>query len=172
MIEIIAVIFSLLSVIYTVKKNIWSWVIGIVGIVFYGIVFYQTKTYSNLFLQFLFIFQSLYGIWDWKYNIDDKGDIKISRLTDNFPTILWVIFIYYILNAFVGSTDCDSITTSLSIVAMYLMAKRKIENWIVWGIADIVYVYMFFTQGLYLSSLLYLVFFILCIVGYKKWQKL
>ena len=171
LIEIIAVIFSLISVVYTVKKNIWSWISGIIGIVFYGIIFYQTKIYSNLFLQFLFIGQSIYGIYNWKENTDD-GELKVETSKDKIKILLNTIFIFLLLRfVFRGNyKDMDAMTTSLSIVAMYLLSKRKIENWILWIIADIIYIYMFFIQGLYLSSLLYLVFLILCIIGYKKWS--
>lgn len=174
-IEIIAVLFSLLSVIYTVKKSIISWIYGLIGIIFYSILFYQSKLYSNFLLQILFMFQSIYGIWNWGNNKED-GTIKVELSTHKELAISigLISIISLILIEFLKSSHIilDSITTSISIIAFYLLGKRKIENWIFWILADLIYIYMFFIQELYLSSGLYLVFLILCILGYKKWKNL
>jgi nicotinamide mononucleotide transporter len=174
LIEVIAVAFSFLSVVYTVNKNIWSWIWGVIGVIFYGILFFQNDLLSNMMLQFIFIGQSIYGIWNWNQNSDSEG--LIVNKASNFEismslssTLLLSILLQWI---FVNSAYpiMDSTTTALSIVAYYLMSKRKIENWIFWILADIIYIYMFFLQKLYLSSLLYLIFSILCIIGYKRWK--
>lgn len=174
LIEIIAVLFSFLSVVYTVKKSIWSWIWGVIGIIFYGILFFQNDLLSNMLLQFVFLAQSIYGIWNWNKNYDSEGLIveKASGFEISLSlssTLLLSILLQWI---FANSSYpiMDSTTTALSIVAYYLMSKRKIENWIFWILADIIYIYMFFLQELYLSSLLYLIFLILCIIGYKKWR--
>lgn len=174
LVEVIAVVFSFLSVVYTVKKSIWSWIWGVVGIIFYGILFFQNDLLSNMLLQFIFVCQSIYGIWNWNKNSDSEGLIveRASRFEISMSlssTLLLSILLQWI---FVNSSYpiMDSTTTALSIVAYYLMSKRKIENWIFWILADIIYIYMFFLQELYLSSLLYLVFLVICIVGYKKWK--
>ncbi len=178
MIEIIAVIFSLLSVLYTVSKNIWGWIHGIIGIIFYGIIFYQENLYSNLLLQVIFLFQSFYGIWNWKSNTNSKGEMKVEKMNlgEIICSGLSVMLLTITLEAILNSTLIDAVTTSLSIVAFYLLSRRKIENWIFWIIADIIYVYLFFTtvhqgQKLYLSSALYALFLLLCIIGYRKWTK-
>lgn len=171
MIESVAVVFSLLSVIYTVRKSMWSWVYGLIGIIFYGILFYQTGLYSNLLLQGLFVFQSIYGMYNWKNN-KENGIIITETINYEEVSVYSVITLslYILLSSFIKSTTLDSLTTAISIVAFYLLGKRKIENWIFWIIADLIYIYMFFSQGLYLSSVLYLIFLILCIIGYKKWK--
>jgi len=173
LIEIIAVIFSFISVIYAVKKSILNWIYGVVGIIFYGILFFQISLYSNLFLQFVFLLQSLHGLWHWKNKNKECRIKKITRiewiLSILLITLLSIIFKYIFKNSV--SPNIDSITSSISIVALYLLMKKKIDNWILWVIADILYIYMFFIQGNYLSSLLYFIFLILCIIGYKKWNK-
>lgn len=174
LIEIIAVVFSFLSVVYTVRKSIWSWIWGVLGIIFYGIIFYQSNLYSNLLLQFIFIGQSIYGMRNWNNNTtNDVLFVECMSICEKMECIIVSIVLSISLQYIFMDSEypiMDSVTTSLSIVAYYLMSKRKIENWIFWILADIIYIYMFFLQGLYLSSLLYLVFLVLCIVGYKKWK--
>ena len=65
----------------------------------------------------------------------------------------------------------DSLTTSLSLTAMLLLARRKLENWIYWIVVDIIYIPLFFYKGLYIASLQYLIFLLLAISGYLKWKK-
>ena len=124
MIESTAVIFSLLSVILTTKKNQLCWPVGIIGVIFYGYIFYQNKDWSNFILQFVFIV---------------------------------VFFCLFFLNkVFSGSfTELDALTSTLSIFGMFLLSKSKIEAWTFWILADVIYIYFFFLNQLYLSSALY-----------------
>jgi len=140
MIESTAVIFSLLSVILTTKKNQLCWPVGIIGVIFYGYIFYQNKDWSNFILQFVFIV---------------------------------VFFCLFFLNkVFSGSfTELDALTSTLSIFGMFLLSKSKIEAWAFWILADVIYIYFFFLNQLYLSSALYFLFLILATYGYFNWKK-
>ena len=172
MIEVIAVIFSLLSVILTVINNKYCWPVGIIGIVFYAILFYQNILWGNFILQFLFTGQSLLGWYNW--NKEDKLyptwiKNRIRLLTYSpivyIPTLLFTLRFESVL------PYLDSATTSLSIIAMFLLSYKKIEGWIFWIIVDIISVYMFYEIGLYLSTIVYFVFLILAITGLIKWSK-
>ena len=140
MIESTAVIFSLLSVVLTTKKNQLCWPVGIIGVIFYGYIFYQNKDWSNFILQFVFIV---------------------------------VFFCLFFLNkVFSGSfTELDALTSTLSIFGMFLLSKSKIEAWAFWILADVIYIYFFFLNQLYLSSALYFLFLILATYGYFNWKK-
>lgn len=173
-IEIIAAVFSLLSVILAVKKNSFTWPIGIVGIIFYGILFYKTKSFGNMCLQFLFISQSIYGWYNWNKN---KTTSKIGRL-DRYERILCsklTIFLCILITFILLSTGnkephIDGITTGLSIVASSLLAFKKLDNWYYWIVADVFYIYLFYSQGLYWSTAIYFVFLLLAISGLKTWN--
>lgn len=172
MIEFAAVIFSLLSVIYTAERNIFSWVYGILGIVFYSIVFYQQNLYSNLSIQPIFLIQSIYGIINWRKNIRE-GELKIERVNSLKKPILYCILLSIIFLAIFyksKSPIMDSTTSAISIVAYYLLGKRKLEAWIFWMTANIIYVVMFLSQTMYLSSILYSIFLVISLLGYKKWK--
>ena len=171
-IETFAVLFSLLSVWLTTKNNIWCWPIGIIGVIFYSFIFYTDKDWSNCLLQTLFVIQSVYGWLKW--NKKEK-DIRLSDpilISINISLTMFLSFFFYILNTmFNGNlSTLDSITTSLSIVGMVLLANRKLEAWFWWMVADIFYVILFIQSSHYLSALVYFIFFILTIFGYKSWK--
>lgn len=174
-IEIIASVFSLLSVIFAVKNNFLTWPVGIVGIIFYGILFYQTETWGNMFLQFIFITNSLYGWYNWK---KDKKILPIEKLDKhdvNLFTITTGLLCFFISFVLLMTGDkhpyLDGITTGLCIVATLLLAFKKIDNWYYWIVADVLYIYLFITQELYWSAGIYFVFLLLAISGLKTWKK-
>ncbi len=168
MVENLAVLFSLISVVYAVKKSILNWTYGIVGVIFYGILFFQMEWYSNLSLQFIFLIQSIYGLWKWN---GDESKVRYMKAEEKVVSSALLVGIFLIFrNIFPQTPIVDSITSSLSVVALYLLTYRKIENWILWLVADVFYVSGFFIEGKYLSSLLYSVFLVLCVIGYKKWK--
>jgi nicotinamide mononucleotide transporter len=174
LVEIIAVIFSLLSVVFAVKNNILTWPFAIVGVTFYGIFFYQNHIWGNMFLQIPFIIQSIYGWTKW----DEINEIKVEQLEKHDRNILAIssflltTFITFIL-IMTGdkSPYFDGITTSLSLIAMALLAKKKIDTWLYWITADFLFVIFFLNEEDYLSSITYFVFLILAITGLKQWKK-
>jgi len=171
-IELFAVIFSLFSVWLTTKNNIWCWPTGIIGVIFYFFIFYTDKDWANSSLQTLFIIQSVYGWLKW--NKKEK-DIRLSDpilISINISLTMFLSFFFYILNTmFNGNlTTLDSITTSLSIVGMVLLANRKLESWFWWMVADVFYIMLFIQSSHYPSALVYFIFLILTIFGYKSWK--
>lgn len=174
MIEIIAVIFSLISVWLTTRNNILCWPTGIIGIIFYFLIFYQDRNWSNVTLQLVFILQSIIGWVNWKHStktniteLSSKNNINSINIT-----FLLIIFFFTVNNIFKGNLSLiDSTTTSLSIMGMVLLSYRKIESWIFWMIADVFYIFMFIESGRYLSSFIYLIFFIMAFFGYRSWKQ-
>jgi nicotinamide mononucleotide transporter len=175
LVEIVAAIFSLLSVVFAVKNNILTWPTALIGVTFYSIFFYQNHIWGNMFLQILFFIQSIYGWSKWdmidntKVEWLEKHDKNIIALS----SFLLTIFITFIL-LMTGdkSPYFDGITTSLSLIAVTLLAKKKIDTWFYWIIVDVLFVAFFLIEGNYLSSVTYFVFLILAITGLKKWKKL
>lgn len=172
MIESIAVTFSLLSVYFTVKNKIIAWPFGIVGILFYALYYYNIGVIGNTFLQFPFLIQSIYGWYNWK-NINKKiTKIGYSNAINySFYTVLSFLLLY---SMFIYADDnypfFDSLTTSLSLMAMTLLAYRKLESWYYWITVDILYVIFFIYIDSYLSAITYFIFLILAIIGLKKWS--
>lgn len=173
MIEIIAVVFSLLSVVLSIKNNILTWPLGIVGIIFYTILFYQNEIWGNMYLQFLFLLQSIHGWYNW--NKPNKYEISWLKNSKKLisTTILLTIFVTIILLSIDDNSPYfDGITTSLSIIGIILLSFRKIETWIYWIVADTIFIWFFFNEKLYLSALVYFIFLLLAILGLKEWKKI
>jgi nicotinamide mononucleotide transporter len=174
MIETIAVVFSFLSVILTIRNNIWCWPVGIIGVVFYMVLFEQNQIWGNMSLQVLFIIQSILGWYNW--NKPSKYPIKwLSEGNRSSLFAMSVLFFLLMSIALENYGDkmpyFDASTTSLSIIGMVLLSYRKIESWIFWIIADAIFVWFFYINELYLSSIIYLIFLILAISGLLQWRK-
>jgi len=172
--EIIAVIFSLISVWFTARKNILCWSTGMIGVIAYSYIFYQHNEWGNFLLQFVFLGQSIWGWMNW--NKSDNLRITSLELIDLLTIIEFGIITFFGFHLFIGAfnghfTTLDSITTILSFVGMFLLGRGKLESWIFWMIADVIYIYFFFLSKLYLSSGLYFIFLILAIYGYFNWKK-
>lgn len=173
MIEIAAVVFSLVSVYLGGKNNILTWPIGILGITMYSILFYNSNVFGNALLQIIFLIQSIYG-WS-KWNNDRKiGILPINKSIKNIllalSTSLIISYILYISGS--KNSLFDGFTTGLSIIALILMIYKKIDCWYYWIIIDILFVVFFIKLELYLSSITYFIFLLLAIWGLKKWNQI
>lgn len=174
MIEWVAVISSLLCVWLTTKRNIWCWPIGIIGIIFYAILFHEKSDWANFILQFIFLGQSIMGWINWK-NYTDINTTSLSikdKLKVSVIGLLLLIPVYYFTINFNGNLPLlDSITTVLSLLGMFLLARNKVDSWYCWILADILYISFFLQNKLPVSAGLYLVFLILAIYGWWSWKK-
>jgi nicotinamide mononucleotide transporter len=179
MIETIAVISTIICVWLTTKRHILSWPIGLLAVVFYAVVFWNSKLYSDFGLQFFFFAQGIVGWLTWKKNLEDKSYTKIETLS-KWAKIYWIIIglgVYFIVGwTMYRFTDAsapwvDSFVAVFSLIANWLLARRKIESWWIWILVDIIYIALFVYKGLYLSSGLYLILLILAIKGLKDWKK-
>lgn len=173
MIEIIATSFSLLSVYLGAKNNTLTWPIGIIGIIFYGILFYNNNIMGNMSLQLLFLIQSIYGWLKWK---DVKDISKLSRRKSGLNVSYCIIIsciITFLLYVNGGNNPVlDGVTTGMSIIGLLLMSFRKVDSWYYWIIVDILFVVFFIKVDLYLSAITYFIFFILAIYGLKEWRQI
>jgi nicotinamide mononucleotide transporter len=173
-VESVAAIFSFIQVILIIKNSIWNWPIGVISSSFYIALFYQNHIWGNTILQVIFIIQS-FLCW---YNWNKKSYQPISWLKSNYrlPFIIStgiVIFIIFEFLRYCGGTSpiLDSITTGLCIMAMCLLAFKKIDNWILWITADIIFIIFFYLSGLYILSGSYVIFLTLATTGFLKWSK-
>jgi nicotinamide mononucleotide transporter len=179
LIEIIAVVFGLLSVWYSMKVNILVYPTGIVSVVIYVYICFIAGLYADMGINFIYFIMSVYGWYNWTRPLTDSPKLQVtfSGKEENAFSIIGAIssffIIRFILIAYTDSTvpNIDAFTTAIFIVGMWLMAIKKVENWIWWIIGDIVSVPLYFYKGLVFTSFQYLVFLILAIMGYIAWRK-
>ena len=173
MLEIIAVIFTLVSVFLTRKQNIWCWLFGIVGTGCYFFIFKEDKSWANMMLQVVFIGQALYGWFNWR-----KKDSKEIVLSDNIAisiqisAVMFGIAFAYSINQLYdfGMSILDITTTTISVLALYLTANKKLENWVYWAVANVFYIIFFISTEHWISTGLYTIFLINTYFGYKEWK--
>lgn len=178
--EIVAVIFGILSVWFARKENILVYPTGIVNVLIYVYLCFYAGLYADMAINFFYFIMSVYGWFKWTYkdNLDNET-IHISSLNFRqsmfYMLVIAVSFsvIYFVLNQFTDSTVpiFDSFTTALFIAAMWLMATKKIENWLAWIIGDLLVIPLFAYKGLVFTSLQYFIFLVLAIMGYIEWNK-
>ncbi|RTY94015.1 nicotinamide riboside transporter PnuC [Flavobacterium sp. GT3R68] len=179
--EIIAVIFGLWSVWCAKKDNIWVFPTGIISTLIYVYLLYKWSLLGDMTINGYYFIMSIYGWYHWTRKKGDTVEYPISRMTKNEKTIaaiiftltiIFVIIIYLIFDKFTTwSSYVDTFVTGIFFVGMWLMAKRKIENWIMWIIGDIICIPLFFIKGFTFTSIQYIIFTIIAFYGYLEWKK-
>lgn len=177
--ELIGFLTGIICVYLNVKENPLGWVFAILSVGIYFFIFYDSKLYADAGLQIFFMIVSIIGFLNWTSKNNKGENIKITTSTPQqlLVSAFAICFIFGILVGFLKEyTDSDvpvldAFTTSLSIVAQVLLGKKRIENWILWIIADIIYTGLYFYKGLYLTNVLYLILTILAVIGYLEWRK-
>ncbi|HVF40569.1 MAG TPA: nicotinamide riboside transporter PnuC [Gemmatimonadaceae bacterium] len=177
--EIAAAAFGIVSVYLSVRQNIWSWPTAIVNVGLYSVVFYRSRLYADMGLQVVYVVLSLYGWYQWLYGGKNRTELAVSRATRKLGATLAVLVLAFaaILGTVLRSqTDAavpyvDSLTTSTSLAAQWMMTRKILENWLVWVAVDVVYIAMFINRSLYVTAVLYAVFLVLSASGYFKWKR-
>jgi nicotinamide mononucleotide transporter len=178
LLEIIAVVFGLLSVWYSRKVNILVYPTGIVSVLIYVYICFHAGLYADMGINWVYFVMSVFGWYNWTRKKKDETVVKIAWLSmkGHITAILIVIISFVVISLMlINYTDStvpyiDAFTTAVFIVGMWLMAVKKVENWIYWIIGDIICMPMFFYKGLVFTSFQYLVFLILAVMGYISWR--
>ncbi len=187
--EVIGTIVGLIYLWLEYKASLYLWIAGIVMPAIYIFVYYDAGLYADCGIQVYYLLAAVYGLGVWllgrksangddsagirQLDFSDKGNIRlILRLCG--ISLLLTIAIAQILIAFTDSSVpwLDSLTTSLSIVAMWLLAKKFAEQWVLWIVVDIISTGLYVYKGLYFTAGLYALYTAIALLGYRKWVKL
>ena len=179
LLELTGTVFGITGVWLTVKKNSWCFPTGIVNVTLYAWLFYQSKLYADALLQLVYIALLIYGWYVWTRGKNTENPLPVSRTSIKMMMLFFLsiclatagIGTFFRYNTDASLPYVDSLTTSMSLVAQWMVAKKKIENWLVWIVADVIYISMYITKHLYLTSLLYFIFIILAVIGWQQWKK-
>jgi nicotinamide mononucleotide transporter len=179
--EITAVIFGLLSVWYAKKDNILVFPTGLVSTFIYAYLLWKWELLGDSMINVYYFIMSIYGWYHWTRKNGDVVEFPISVMTIKekyisvvifVSTLIFVILVYFYFNKFTNWYNyVDTLLTAIFFVGMWLMAKRKIENWIFWIIGDIISIPLYFAKGFTFTSFQYLIFTIVAVYGYIEWKK-
>ena len=177
--ELFGAILGALSVYLSVRQNIWSWPTAIINVTVYAVVFYHAKLYADAGLQVIYAVLSIYGWYEWLHGGEHRTALRVTRTSSRLGALLTGIAI--VGSAALGTllsrtTDAalpfmDSFLSSTSLVAQWMMTRKKLENWLVWIGVDVLYVGVFIYRHLYITAALYAVFLALAVRGYVDWRR-
>jgi nicotinamide mononucleotide transporter len=180
-IELLGAILGIIYVFFSIRQNILTWPVGLLTSVLYVWVFFDSKLYADMGLQMYYVAISIYGWYEWlRGNSSNKSEpLKVSRLTGRLALILasvsFILFflIWFILNNYTDSPVpfADSLATSLSIVATWMLARKILEHWLVWIFVDAFSIGLFWYKDLLPTVILFIVYTGMAVVGFIEWKK-
>lgn len=177
--ELVAVLFGIVSVYLSTRENIWSWPTALVNVSLFFALFYRSGLYSDTGLQVVYFVLSIYGWYEWLYGGANRTAISVSRTTRKTWMVLCAIGV--VAWAVLGSVTSrlpgtalpyvDAATTTVSLLAQWMMTRKLLENWAIWIAVDVVYIGMFIFKGLYLTAFNYGIYLALALLGYITWKR-
>ena len=177
--ESCAVFLAIVYLLLAVRRDIRCWIAGILSSCLYLFLMYSANLYMESILQIFYVFMGFYGFQQWRSDNINQKEISIS--TWSFKIHICIassiaIFSYVSANLLVRYTDAalpflDSLTTFGALFATYMVAKKIVENWIYWFLIDATSVYLFIGRELYLTSVLFCIYLVIIIFGYRSWLK-
>ncbi len=178
--ELCAIFFGLVSVWMSKKNNVLVFPTGLVNTSIYVFLLWKWSLLGDMMINAYYVIMSLYGWYLWTRKQNNEVTYPIATCSQNeykkgfflfIGAIVFVLCIYQIFNKFTHWTSyLDTLITGIFFVGMWLMAKRKIENWIFWIIGNIISIPLYFAKGYTFTSLQYLLFTIIAYYGYKEWK--
>ncbi|MDF4220537.1 nicotinamide riboside transporter PnuC [Maribacter sp. M208] len=179
--EIVAVVFGLLSVWFSKQNKILVYPTGLISTSIFVYLLLKWGLLGDMMINAYYFIMSLYGWYIWTRKVDAEHYTPITRVTKKenrtsvfifIGTVIFVFTVYQFFDKWNSWTAyVDTITTAIFFVGMWLMAKRKVENWIYWIIGDLISIPLYFYKGFTFTSFQYLIFTILAFYGYNAWKK-
>jgi nicotinamide mononucleotide transporter len=162
----------------TVRENIWNFPIGIINTAGYSLVFFQARLYGDASLNVLYCLLGIVGWYLWLFGGERRSELRVSRAgTTELALVALVVavstfLLWKTLHLVGGSASFwDAATTSLSLGAQWLLNRKRVENWHIWIVADVIYVPLYVSRGLNLTAVLYAVFLVMAVMGLIRWRE-
>jgi nicotinamide mononucleotide transporter len=187
-IEFVGTVLYLASVWLIVKRNILTWPVGIVSVVLFAILFYQIRLYSDTIEQVYYLAASVYGWWFWSHTEPNLKIIEKVGFSPHRSLVGWAAFtigaslvvglvmtrIHLWLPAIFGEPASypyvDGLTTVMSFVAMWLLARKRVESWVYWIVVDVIGIWLYFVKDVKFLSLLYVILLVIATKGFLEWR--
>ena len=180
--ELIGILFGLLSVWYAKKNTVWVYPTGMISTAIFVYLLLKWALLGDMIINAYYFVMSVYGWYYWSKKEDEvivhpitstsKKEVKTAVLL----FVASILFVFWVYQAFDKWKDwtayVDTFTTAIFFVGMGLMARRKIEHWLFWIVGDIISIPLYFFKGLTLTSFQYIIFTLIAIYGYRSWKKI
>jgi len=176
-VEVFGFVSGVVNVWLLARQNIWNWPIGIANNLAYVALFATSGLYGDAGLQLVYISLGVYG-WQLWIRGGGGGSLPVTRTSR--ATLQWLmpamvfcaLLLRWFLARFTDSTvpGWDGVTTSISLAATFGQSRKLLESWWLWITADLIYIPLYIYKGLWLTSVLYAIFLLLCIFGLRQWS--
>lgn len=161
-----------------VRQSVWTWPIGLANNVAFFVLFWRERLFADAFIQVVFFSLGVYGWWNWLSSKVHPRGPAVQRtkrgewlvLLAISPLAIWGLRELLVV-ARGASPMWDSLTAVLSLAAQFLMSRKRLENWLIWIVADVIYVPLYLSRSLPLTAVLYFVFMMMCVMGWFRWRE-
>ena len=180
--EIIGTLIGLVYLWLEYRASIYLWMASIIMPAVYLFVYYDAGLYADFGINIYYLLAAVYGWWVWKYGNKEKQgeELPITRMPRGkwkMAAAMYLVFQLLIAWILIRYTDsnvpwCDAFTTALSMVAMWMLARKYLEQWLVWIIVDVVSVALYLYKGLFFTAGLYALYAIIAVYGYWNWKNM
>ncbi len=176
--ELLSFILSVATVWLNIRQSHWAWLLAIISSATYGLVFFGSRLYGDMGLQLVFITVSFYGWYQWLHGDDSHDRLPVTTLDARgrwAAAVAWLagfVLLAWFLKTYTDTDvpNSDGFLTAGSLVGQLLLSRKKIENWHVWIIVDILYVALYLHKHLMLTAILYAVFVGMAVIGLRAWS--
>ena len=180
--EIIGTLIGLVYLWLEYRASIYLWIASIIMPAVYLFVYYDAGLYADFGINIYYLLAAVYGWWVWKYGNKEKQgeELPITRMPRGkwkMAAAMYLVFqllIAWVLIRYTDSNEpwCDAFTTALSMVAMWMLARKYLEQWLVWIVVDVVSVALYLYKGLFFTAGLYALYAIIAVYGYWNWKNM
>lgn len=177
--ELLGALLGVAYVLFSIRLHRFTWPTGLATSLFYIAIFFREKFYADMSLQLYYVVISIYGwIWWSKRKQNHTAALKVSRAGSEFlvkamavTLLLWFgIFLFLRWGTDSPVPVMDALTTAMSITATYMLARKILEHWLIWIVVDIISAGMYMFKQLYPTTLLFIIYTIMAIAGYRAWS--
>ena len=179
LIEYIAFVSLIFYVYYATRQKAIAWLLSLIGLGLFMVINYRASLYGEIPLQVVYILMSVYGWYQWRYGGKNETSLPVTFTSLN----LWVVLIMiglvgtvvigHVLSNYTAMAIpyWDAATTGFSLVGTWMLARKKLENWLVWIVVDTAYTWIYLDKGLFLMTLLYGLYVVFAFLGLYRWYR-
>ena len=180
--EFLAFWFGIISVVFAKKQNILVYQTGIICTIITMYLMYKVSLLGHILVNLLYTIISFFGWWNWSRRENNDLVVKVSKFTSNdlsksLLIFFFIVFVAYFAHDFFATNfegqikELDSLTSGIFVTAMWLMSNKKLENWILWIIGNVITIPLYLSSDKIILSIQYVIFTILAIQAYIEWKK-
>lgn len=180
LLQIVGTALGLLYLWLEYRANIWLWVVSAIMPMVHGVLYLTSGIYADAAMQLYYVLAGLYGFLVWKFGVGRaKKEVNIQHTPMSWVVPLVMVYavlhfaMYFVLSEFTDSRVpfFDSMSTALSIVAMWMLSRKLVEQWLVWLVVDMISVGLYIYKGIPITAMLYTLYCALAIAGYMRWRR-